>query len=105
MTNNLRSIGLVLDDCQRNAVEMANQAANRTFVIYYDQAKTLFEGHEPNPKVFCKNRDGWFTESWASPIDEIYHLNLIGHTQLANGLYNFMMPLFTPTVAPAPSPV
>lgn len=109
LTNNLRSLGFVLDDCQRNAIAMANQAANRTFVLHYDQAKALFAGHEPNPQVFCKNQDGWFIESWARPIDEIYHLNPIGHTQMASGLYNFMVPLIAPippvVSAPVPTPI
>ena len=109
MTNNLRSLGFVLDDSQRSAIDMANQAVNRTFVLYYDQAKTLFAGHEPTSNVFSRNRDGWIAESWGYPLQELYHLNPTGHAQLAGGLYNFMLPLFTPTgpssVAPVPAPV
>ena len=114
LTNNLRTLGLLLDDSQRNAVTLANAAANRTFVVYYDQAKAVFAGHEPNPRVFCRNPDGWFTESWALVTDEIYHFNPTGHFQFAKALYNFMVPLIqiTPTVpfhpiasAPILSPV
>jgi hypothetical protein len=96
LTNNLRSLGSLIDDSQRTAIEMANAAANRTFVLYFNQSKAIFAGHEPNPARVI-NRDTWFVETFLTiPVEETYHLNQIGHRELANGLYNFMAPLITP---------
>jgi lysophospholipase L1-like esterase len=105
ITNNLRSLGSVLDDGQRNAVAMANQAANRTFVLYYDQVKAVFEGHEPHPSAFSDNANGWVYEGSAPITVEIYHLNPIGHTQLASALYKYVVPLVPPITAPVSLPV
>lgn len=104
ITNNLRSLGSVLDDGQRNAIAMANQVANRTFVFYYDQVKALFEGHEPHPSAFSDNANGWVYEGSAPITAEIYHLNPIGHTQLASALYKYVVPLVPPITAPVSTP-
>ena len=105
ITNNLRSLGSVLDDSQRTAVTMANNAVNRTFVLYYDQVKTVFEGHEPHPSAFTDNPNAWVYEGSAPITAEIYHLNPIGHAQLAIALYNYIVPLVPPIPAPVASPV
>lgn len=105
ITNNLRSLGSVLDDGQRAAIAAANQAANRTFVLYYDQVKAVFEGHEPHPSAFTNNPSAWIYEGSAPLNAEIYHLNPTGHTQLANALFNYVVPLVSPIPAPVPPPV
>ena len=105
ITNNLRSLGSVLDDAQRSAVATANQAANRTFVLYYDQVKALFEGHEPHPSAFADNTNGWVHEDSAPITAEYFHLNSIGHTQLSNALVNYVTPFIPPIPAPISPPV
>ena len=105
ITNNLRSLGSVLDDGQRTAIARANQAANRPYVLYYDQVKAVFEGHEPHPSALADNANGWIYEGSAPMNAEIYHLNPIGHTQLANALYNYVLsPIPDVPVSPPISP-
>jgi lysophospholipase L1-like esterase len=101
LTNNIRSLGYLLDESQRAAIEMANSAVNRAFIVYYNQSKLLFTGHEPNPATLW-NRNAWFIENLATiPLLETYHFNPTGHTQLANDLYNFMVPFITPLTWPS----
>ena len=93
LTNQLRSLGILLDESQRSAISMANEAMNRTFVLYYDQVKSIFAGHESNPRLFVQNPDGWMHESWRRILAEIYHLNQKGHAVLAEALYHYVVPL------------
>ena len=105
ITNNLRSLGTVLDDAQRAAVKVAIQVAGRDFVLYYDQVKALFEGHEPHPSALADNPSAWVYEGSAPQNAEIYHLNARGHAELANGLFNYVVPLIPPVPAPTAAPV
>ena len=100
ITNNLRSLGSVIDDTQRNAIATTNQAANRTFVLYYDQVKAVFDGNEPHPSALADNRNGWIYEGSGPISAEYFQMNSIGHKQMANALVNFMAPLIPPISAP-----
>ena len=105
ITNNLRSLGTVLDDAQRAAVKVAIQVAGRDFVLYYDQVKALFEGHEPHPSALADNPSAWVYEGSAPQNAEIYHLNARGHAELGNALFNYVVPLIPPVPAPTAAPV
>ena len=80
-----------------------------TFTGMHRQADPI-KGHNfAKPDMGIGDSDDGIAESWGYPLQELYHLNPTGHAQLASGLYNFMLPLFTPTgpssVAPVPAPV
>ena len=91
LTNQIRSLGILLDKSQRSAVAAANKAVLSRFVVYYDNAKALFAGHEANPRVFAENPDGWMHESWRRIVEEIYHLNQRGHAALADDLFGIIV--------------
>jgi lysophospholipase L1-like esterase len=105
VTGNLRSLGLLVEESQRLAVAAANAAANRSFVVLFNQSKALFEGHEPNPSSGAENPDGWLWEKLVQLdyLVEYFHLNPTGHSELGQALYEYVLPFLDPA-PPSPTP-
>ncbi|CAB9508910.1 expressed unknown protein [Seminavis robusta] len=109
----LRSLANDVDSNQRAAVSRANSQAGRTFAHFYDDTKSLFDGHEPDPDFGTSNPNGWINEFDGSTF-EFFHLNYRGHSELGAALIPFVQnrlpetssPVATPlpTSAPVPSP-
>lgn len=110
ISGNLRALGVLIEESQRLAVEAANQAANRSFVVLFNQSKALFEGHEPNPSSSVENPDSWIWEKLLQLkfLIEYFHLNPTGHYKLGQALYEYVLPfldpLFLPVVSSPTSP-
>ena len=92
LTNQFRDFGELLDAAQRRAIDAANQQAGRVFVLFFDETKALFEGHEPHPSAFTTNSDGWIWELQLGEIEveEVYHPNPEGHAELGAAVANFI---------------
>lgn len=99
ITNNLRNLGLAMENSQKTAVAAANQNSTRDFVIFYNQTKPLFEGHEPHPEFFSANPNRWIAEHFpeGGRTVEVYHLNAIGHRELGNAMGSFLTSVINQT--------
>jgi GDSL-like Lipase/Acylhydrolase family len=116
ITNNLRNLGLAVEQSQRAAVAAANKNSTREFVVFYNGTKALFEGHEPHPKFFSANPNRWINEHFpdGGNTAEVYHLNPIGHNELGKAMAAFlssrilaaspMAPVAPPVMAPVAPP-
>ena len=82
----IRLLGDLGDDAQRNAVKDANGAAGAP-VAYIDEVKSKFATHEPDGRTCCENEDRWIREfdGWFQ-MAEWYHYNEEGHRQVAQML-------------------
>ena len=52
-------------------------------VIFVDEVKAHFAGHEPDGRVCCRNDDRWIHEFDTFTPMEWYHYNPTGHAELA----------------------
>lgn len=77
------------ESMQKAIVAEANEKAGEEYIIFYDDTKELFNGHEPHPEADKKNPDGWLHEFMFS-VDyinvESYHPNMLGHLNWARAL-------------------
>jgi hypothetical protein len=105
LAKTIRSLGLQLDEIQRNAVFEANKEAGEgQDFAFFESTKNLFAGHELDARFNHVNSDGWikdlrripiainygpgvhelFREDWE--FRELYHMNEKGHTALGKYL-------------------
>jgi hypothetical protein len=104
ITNNLRNLGIAVEQSQQAAVAAANKNSTREFVVFYNGTKPLFEGHEPHPKFFSANPNRWINEHFPAGGNtaEVYHLNPIGHNELGKAMAAFLTTRILPVVPMAP---
>jgi len=75
----IRGLGDEGEQAQREAVDSANSEAGAR-VVYIDQIKGLFAGHEPDGRVTVANPDRWINEIADTRLThEWYHYNPLGH--------------------------
>jgi von Willebrand factor type A domain/PKD domain len=74
----VRALGDRGEQAQREAVEWANAAVG-VEVVYMNQIKGLFAGHEPDGRVSSRNPDRWLHEFDTFTSSEWYHYNSLGH--------------------------
>ncbi len=84
----IRLLGDLGDESQRAAVDAVN-AEGGAQVIFVDEIKSHFAGHEPDGRVCCSNDDGWVNEFDSFTKLEWYHYNPTGHTEVANVLAGY----------------
>jgi lysophospholipase L1-like esterase len=89
----IREIGDLGDDVQRQATQDANREAGKEFVVYVDSIKDLFAGHEVDPRIPDRtNNETWIngatTTSTIPDIYEQFHINQLGHDGVADHLLN-----------------
>ena len=58
----VRALELEADERQRAAVVAANNDAGEEYIVFYDDTKDLFQGHEPDPSAYSQNPDRWLHE-------------------------------------------
>ncbi|GAB1692490.1 hypothetical protein KRM28CT15_42930 [Krasilnikovia sp. M28-CT-15] len=81
----VRALGARGVDVQTDAVRRAETAVGADFVTYLPQALSLFDGHQPNPRVGRGNGGTWLVEPFNTiSRDTWYHPNPDGHEQYAN---------------------
>lgn len=74
----IRALGDRGEAAQREAVATVNGEGG-TGVVYMDQIKGLFAGHEPDGRVTRRNPDRWIHEFDSTTSKEWYHYNTLGH--------------------------
>lgn len=75
----VRALGDEGEQAQRRAVDAVN-AEPGARVVYIDQIKGLFAGHEPDGRATESNPDRWINEiADTSNVNEYYHYNPLGH--------------------------
>ncbi len=82
----IRALQGEADKRQRSAVQTANAAAGKEYVVLYDGTKELFAGHEPDPSPDSRNADRWLHEFETFVPMEWYHFNPLGHQNLGKAL-------------------
>lgn len=85
----VRALGLEGDRRQKAAVDAANAAAGEEYIVFYDEIKEIFEGHEPDPSALSRNPDRWIYEFETTVKSEWYHYNSIGHQNIGSELSIF----------------
>jgi GDSL-like Lipase/Acylhydrolase family/PKD domain/von Willebrand factor type A domain/Thrombospondin type 3 repeat len=78
----IRALGDRGEQAQREAVSTVNGAGGAR-VVYIDQIKPLFAGHEPDGRVTERNPDRWLHEFDTTTLNEWYHYNNLGHQAIA----------------------
>jgi hypothetical protein len=78
----VRRFGDMGDAAQRAAASTLN-AEGGAQVIFIDEVKPHFAGHEPDGRVCCRNDDRWIHEFDSLTRMEWYHYNSTGHAELA----------------------
>ena len=79
----IRRFGDMGDAAQRAAAATLN-AAGGAQVIFIDEVKPHFAGHEPDGRVCCRNDARWIHEFDTFTPMEWYHYNPTGHAELAS---------------------
>lgn len=79
----IRALGDRGEQAQREAVATVN-AEGGPDVVYMDQIKGLFAGHEPDGRASSRNPDRWIHEFDTTTSAEWYHYNSVGHQAIAN---------------------
>ena len=79
----VRRFGDMGDAAQRAAANTLN-AEGGAQVIFVDEVKPHFAGHEPDGRVCCRNDDRWIHEFDSRIKMEWYHYNSTGHAELAS---------------------
>ncbi|SCF32764.1 VCBS repeat-containing protein [Micromonospora chaiyaphumensis] len=80
----VRDLGTKGSTVQTNAVSAAEAAEGADFVTYLPQALSLFDGHQPDPRLGDKNPNSWIVEPFQSTsTDTWYHPNRTGHDEYA----------------------
>jgi lysophospholipase L1-like esterase len=79
----VRKFGDMGDAAQRAAANALN-AEGGAQVIFVDEVKSHFAGHEPDGRVCCRNDDRWIHEFDSTTKMEWYHYNSTGHAELAS---------------------
>ena len=107
VTTPMRALGIAFDTATQAAIDDANAAASRgNFAFFFDDTKTLFNGHEPDPDSTNSNPDRWVFELFNLELAEWWHLNPIGHGELSSALATHLSPLIPPNVDnPTDSPI
>lgn len=85
----IRELSARGEEVQRAAVDAANAAAGEDFIVFYDDTKSVFEGHEPDPSLFNQNQDRWLREFEGLDMLEWYHANELGHENWGRALSSF----------------
>lgn len=78
----IRLLGDFGDTAQRSAVDAVN-AEGGAQAIFLGEVKPHFAGHEPDGRVCCENEDRWVAEFDGFNVNEWYHYNPTGHTEIA----------------------
>jgi hypothetical protein len=78
----VRGLGDEGERAQREAVSAVNGQAGAR-VVYMDQIKALFAGHEPDGRATERNPNRWLHEFDTFTPDEWYHYNTQGHEAIA----------------------
>jgi len=84
----VRALGDEGDAVQRAAVNTVN-AEGGPQIVYVDQIKNLFAGHEPDGRATHRNDDRWIHEFDTFTSAEWYHYNPTGHQQIGNLLAGY----------------
>lgn len=77
----IRALGDRGEGAQREAVNSVNGASGAR-VVFLDQIKGLFAGHEPDGRATERNPDRWLHEFDTTTSSEWYHYNSLGHMAL-----------------------
>jgi hypothetical protein len=84
----VRALGDRGERAQLEAVADVNDEAGPR-IVYMDQIKSLFAGHEPDGRVTRRNRDRWIHEFDSTTRAEWYHYNSKGHAAIGGLLARY----------------
>jgi len=85
----VRRIGQLGEQAQREAIQAANAAAGEDFIIFVDDIKDLFDSHNPWPgsnlNAATRNPDSWLWHGLETRLNaEWYHYKPAGHVNIAD---------------------